>query len=276
MRGYGNPQATFAIESNLDQLAEEAGIDPMDIRLMNSNEPGEITPQRFRITSCGLKECMEEVGKRLDWKDRKKEGSLADRGVGMASLIHVGGGARVYKSDGCGTIIKADDFGTFNVFTGATDIGQGADTVIAQIVAETLGVTPEDVKIISNDTDICPWDVGVHASRTTYVAGKSAQMAAQKVKEQILEIAAGFVNKKKDKEGIMQETKLDDDPNNLSIKERMVFSRKDPEKRIPISKILRGAHFNKGGTVVMAEYFFDPNTENLDREFKGNQVYSCP
>jgi CO/xanthine dehydrogenase Mo-binding subunit len=271
MRGYGNPQATFAIESNLDQLADEAGIDPMDIRLINSNEPGEITPQRFRITSCGLKECMEEVGKRLDWKDRKKEGRVEGRGVGMASLIHVGGGARVYKSDGCGTIIKVDDFGTFNVFTGATDIGQGADTVIAQIVAETLGVVPEDVNIISNDTDICPWDVGVHASRTTYVAGKSALMAAQKVKEQILEIAAGFVNKKKDKEGNVHETKLDDDPNNLSIKERMVFSRKDPEKHIPLSKILRGAHFNKGGTVIMAEHFYDPNTENLDREFKGNQ-----
>jgi len=271
MRGYGNPQATFAIESNLDQLAEEVGIDPMDIRMLNCNEPGEITPQRFRITSCGLKDCMEEVGKRLNWKDHKKEKGVEGRGVGMASLIHVGGGARVYKSDGCGTIIKVDDFGTFNVFTGATDIGQGADTVIAQIVAETLGVMPEDVNIISNDTDICPWDVGVHASRTTYVAGKSALMAAQKVKEQVLEIAAGFVNKKKDKEGNIQETKLDDNPNNLSIKERMVFSRKDPEKSIPISKILRGAHFNKGGTVVMAEYFFDPNTENLDREFKGNQ-----
>jgi xanthine dehydrogenase molybdenum-binding subunit len=271
MRGYGNPQATFAIESNLDQLAEEAGIDPMEIRLLNSNEPGETTPQRFRITTCGLKECMEEVGKRLNWKDHKKEKGNEGRGIGMASLIHVGGGARVYKSDGCGTIIKADDFGTFNVFTGATDIGQGADTVIAQIVAETLGVTPDDVNIIANDTDICPWDVGVHASRTTYVAGKSALIAAQKVKEQILEIAAGFVSKKKDREGIVQETKLDDDPSNLSIKERMVYSMTDPEKQIPISKILRGAHFNKGGTVVMAEYFYDPNTENLDREFKGNQ-----
>ena len=271
MRGYGNPQATFAIESNMDQLAEEAGMDPMDIRLINSNEPGEITPQRFRITSCGLKDCMEEVGKRLDWKNRKSEGRIEGRGVGMASLIHVGGGARVYKSDGCGTIIKVDDFGTFNVFTGATDIGQGADTVIAQIVAETLGVMPEDVNIISNDTDVCPWDVGVHASRTTYVAGKSALMAAQKVKEQILEMAAGYVNRKKGPEGTVYETKLDDDPGNLCIRDRMVFSRNDPEKKVSVSKILRGAHFNTGGTVVMAEYFFDPNTENLDREFKGNQ-----
>jgi len=104
MRGYGNPQATFAIESSLDQLAEKAGIDPLELRRINANEPGEITPQRFKITSCSMKECIEEVAKRLDWKGKKGKGK--SRGVGMASLIHVGGGARVYKSDGCGTIIK--------------------------------------------------------------------------------------------------------------------------------------------------------------------------
>ncbi|HOJ43944.1 MAG TPA: xanthine dehydrogenase family protein molybdopterin-binding subunit, partial [Syntrophorhabdaceae bacterium] len=92
MRGYGNPQATFAIESNLDQLAEKAGIDPLELRRINANEPGEITPQRFKITSCGMKECIEEVAKRLNWKD--KRGNDKGRGVGMASLIHVGGGAR--------------------------------------------------------------------------------------------------------------------------------------------------------------------------------------
>ncbi len=270
MRGYGNPQATFAIESNLDQLAEEAGIDPMEFRLINSNEPGEITPQRFKITSCGLKDCIHEVAKRLDWANIKKKGRVEGRGVGMASLIHVGGGARIYKSDGCGTMIKVDDFGTVNVFTGATDIGQGAETVIAQIVAEELGVMPEDVNIISNDTDICPWDVGVHASRTTFVAGNSALMASKKVKEQILEIAAGFIDRWKDEEGNKHETRLDDNPTDLDIKDRMVYSLKDPEKRISLSKVLRGAHFNKGGTMIMAEYFYDPNNENLDREFKGN------
>lgn len=276
MRGYGNPQATFAIDSNLDQLAEKAGLDPMEFRLLNSNEPGEVTPQRFKITSCGLKECIQEVGKRLDWKSRKNTGRVDGRGVGMASLIHVGGGARVYKSDGCGTIIKVDDFGTISVFTGATDIGQGAETVIAQIVAETLGVMPEDINIISNDTDICPWDVGVHASRTTFVAGNSALMAAQKVKQQILEIAAGFSYRWKDEDGKKNETKLDDDPGQLSIKDRMVYSLKDPDKRVALSKILRGAHYSRGGTMIAAEYFYDPNNENLDREFKGNlsQTYA--
>ncbi|MFH1124251.1 MAG: molybdopterin cofactor-binding domain-containing protein, partial [Pseudomonadota bacterium] len=270
MRGYGNPQATFAIESNMDQLAEKAGIDPMEFRLINANEPGELTPQRLKVTTCGLKECIREVGKRLDWESRRKAGKVEGRGMGMASLIHVGGGARVYKSDGCGTIVKVDDFGRVDVFTGATDIGQGADTVISQIVAEEMGVLPEDINILDRDTDVCPWDVGVHASRTTFVAGNSALMAARKVKEKILEIAGGYVDRWKDKDGAKHEIKLDDDPANLVIRDRMVYSVKEPEKKIALGRILRGAHYDKGGTMIMAEYFYDPDNENLDRESKGN------
>jgi CO/xanthine dehydrogenase Mo-binding subunit len=270
MRGYGNPQATFAIESNMDQLAEKAGIDPLEFRLINANEPNEVTPQRFQVTTCGLRECIQEVGKRLDWENRKKTGKVEGRGVGMASLIHVGGGARVYKSDGCGTIIKADDFGKLDVFTGATDIGQGADTVIAQMVAEEIGVLPEDVNILDRDTDVCPWDVGVHASRTTFVAGNAALGAAKKVREKILQISAGYVDRWKDKNGTKHEVKLDSDPKNLMIKDRMVYSAKEPEKKIALGKILRGAHYEKGGTMIMGEYFYDPDNENLDKEYKGN------
>ena len=88
--------------------------------------------------------------------------------------------------------MKVDDFGTVDVFTGATDMGQGADTVIAQMVAEEMGVLPEDVNILDRDTDVCPWDVGAHASRTTFVAGNSAVMAARKVKERILDYRRGI------------------------------------------------------------------------------------
>ena len=147
MRGYGNPQATFAIESNIDQLAEQAGIDPLNFRMLNGNLPGEASPQGFKITTCGLKECLETVARELHWTE--KRGQQKNRGIGMASLIHVGGGARVYKSDGCGTIIKMDDFGKVDVFTGATDMGQGAETVIAQIVAEELGLPVEDMNVIN-------------------------------------------------------------------------------------------------------------------------------
>jgi len=253
MRGYGTPQPTFAIESQIDQLAEKAGIDPMEFRLLNANQPGEITPQNFKISTCGLAECIEAVGEKLNWK--MKRGQRNGRGVGMASLIHVGGGARVYKSDGCGTIVKIDDFGHADVFTGATDMGQGSETVISQIVAEELGIRVEDVTLINNDTEICPWDVSSHASRTTFVAGNSAQMAARKVKEQILELAS---------------KSLGENPENLDIRDRIIFSRKDPEKKSPIGKVLRAAHYTSGGSMIMAEYFYDPPTENLDREFKGN------
>ena len=253
MRGYGNPQATFAIESNLDQLAEKASIDPLELRKINANEPGEITPQRFKITSCGMKECIEEVAKRLNWKE--KRGKDKGRGVGMASLIHVGGGARVYKSDGCGTIIKMDDFGKVDVFTGASDIGQGSDTVIAQIVAEVLGIPIEDVNVINNDTEVCPWDVGVHASRTTFVAGNAALGAANRIRQQILDAASKI---------------LEEEPSNLDIKDSIIFSTKNPEKSIPLGKALRRIHYTTGGKMLMAEYFYDPANENFDREFKGN------
>jgi CO/xanthine dehydrogenase Mo-binding subunit len=253
MRGYGNPQATFAIDSQIDILAEMAGIDPLDFRLRNANTPGEITPQRFKINTCGLKECIDAVAQKLDW--RQNRGRKDGKGIGMASMIHVGGGARVYKSDGCGTIIKVDDFGTVNIFTGATDMGQGADTVISQIVAEELGVRIEDVVITHTNTDICPWDVGAHASRTTFVAGNSARGAAKKVKEQLLEVAA---------------QSLGESPENLDIRDRTIFSKKDPEKKSPLGKVLRAAHYTTGGKMVMREYFYDPPNENLDKEFKGN------
>ncbi len=253
MRGYGNPQATFAIECSLDQLAEAAGIDPYEFRLMNANEPGEITPQKFKITSCGVKECMEAVRTRLAWtgKRKQKEG----RGFGMAALVHVGGGARVYNSDGCGTIIKIDDFGKVDVFTGSSEIGQGADTIVAQIVAEVLGVPMEDINVINNDTDVCPWDVGVHASRTTFVAGNAALGAAKKLKAQILDLAAANLN---------------EDPSALDIKNGTIFSTRDKEKNIALGKILRSAHYSPGGRVLVAEYFYDPPNENFDKEFKGN------
>src|SRR6058998_4367299 len=97
-------------------------------------------------------------------------------------MFHVGGGARVYRSDGCGAIVKLDDFGTLTLLTGASEIGQGSETVLAMIVAEELGVPLERVAVINSDTSVRPWDVGAHASRTTFVAGNAARLAAEKVR----------------------------------------------------------------------------------------------
>ena len=251
MRGYGNPQATFAIECTMDMLAEKAGIDPIEFRRINANQSGDVSPQELRITTCGLEECMDSVKETLQWDAEKKEGE----GVGMASLIHVGGGARVYKSDGCGAIIKMDDFGKVDVFTGATDMGQGADTVVAQIVAEELGLLVDDIHVIHSDTDVCPWDVGAHASRTTFIAGNAALGAAKKIKARLLEMGA---------------KQLDVPLERLILNEQSIIDREAPEHRIAIDKLLRKAHFSHGGQMLMAEHFYDPANENMDKDFKGN------
>lgn len=251
MRGYGNPQATFAIESAMDMLAEAAGIDRLEIRRINCNQPGDITPQGFRITTCGLPECIEAVAEKLEPGRAREKGV----GVGVASLIHVGGGARIYKSDGCGTIIKMDDYGKADVFTGASDMGQGSDTVIAQIVAEELGIRVEDVHVIHQDTDVCPWDVGAHASRTTFVAGNAALGAARKIRQRLLDIAADAL-----------EAHVDD----LVLKDRAVYVKGSPSSQIPIAKLLRNAHFTHRGQMMMADYFYDPANENMGRDFRCN------
>jgi xanthine dehydrogenase molybdenum-binding subunit len=251
MRGYGNPQATFAIECTMDMLAEKAGIDPIEFRRINANQSGDVSPQDLRITTCGLEECMGSVKETLDWDAEKQVGE----GVGMASLIHVGGGARVYKSDGCGTIIKMDDFGKVDVFTGATDMGQGADTVVAQIVAEELGLLVDDIHVVHSDTDICPWDVGAHASRTTFIAGNAALGAAKKIKARLLEMGA---------------KQLDVPRERLVLTEQSIIDQENSENRIAIAKLLRKAHFSHGGQMLMAEHFYDPVNENMGKDFKGN------
>ena len=285
MRGYGNPQATFAVETSMDHLAEEAGIDPAELRLINCNQSGDVTPMRLKITSCGLEECIKGVKEKLDWD--KKRGKRNGRGVGMASLIHVAGGARVYKSDGHGMIIKVDEHGHVDVMSGGTDQGQGSPTALSQIIAEALGFRPDDINLIFGDTAFGLWDAGTHASRHTFIAGNAALEACAKVKRQILELAVvelpklikHQIKRRKRKDPDFKEPDLDfsliANPEDLDIKDRIVFSKKDPENpyfRTEVSNILREAlHVGTGKSrVVVGEAFYDPPTEMLDREFKGN------
>jgi CO/xanthine dehydrogenase Mo-binding subunit len=251
MRGYGNPQATFAIESSIDILAKKAGIDRIEFRKINKNQSGDVTPQGLKITSCGLEECIDAVKKELEFDNNSEKGV----GTGIASLIHVGGGARIYGSDGCGAILKMDDYGKVDIFTGGTDMGQGLDNITAQIVAEELGLLAEDINVVHSDSDVCPWDVGAHASRSTFVAGNAALGAAKKVKEKIQKFASKI---------------LDAPAKEIEFKDRNVFFPGDPEKSMPIGKLLRKAHFSPNGTMLMAENFYDPENQNMGKELKGN------
>jgi xanthine dehydrogenase molybdenum-binding subunit len=243
----------------MDILAEKLGLDALELRLKNCNQPNEVTPQGFKVTTCGLRECLETVSKRLDWKNKRNKGRVKTgtlcRGVGLASYIHVGGGARVYRSDGCGAIVKVDDYGHVTLITGSTEIGTGTETVLAQITAEELGVRAEDITVINNDTAIKPWDVGIHASRTTFIAGNAAREAAAKVKAMILKTASEL---------------LDESEKELEIKDREVYSKKNQDKNLEIGKVIRKAHFREHGETFMAEAFYDPPTEMEDKEYRGN------
>ena len=285
MRGYGNPQATFAVETSMDTLAEEAGIDPAEFRLINRNRPGDQTPMKLKITSCGLEECIKAVKEKLNWDE--KQGKQNGRGVGMASLIHVAGGARVTKSDGHGIMIKLDEYGHVDVIESGTDQGQGSPTVISQIVAEALGVRPEDVFLTFGDTALALWDAGTHASRHTFMAGNAAIGACAKAKRQILEMAVDLMPKiikmglkrKKRKDPEFVEPDLDfgliANPEDLDIRDRMIFPKKEPDHpyfNLPLAQILQNGLLVGTGQskVVMAEEFYDPPTEMLNWEMKGN------
>jgi CO/xanthine dehydrogenase Mo-binding subunit len=253
MRGYGNPESTFAVEAQMDDLADRLGIDRLELRRLNASKPGDVNPQGFALTSFAMRECLdaavEEIAKSPPpvpgWK----------RGVGYAGMFHVGGGARIYRSDGCGAIVKLDDFGKVTLITGASEIGQGSETVLAMIVAETLGVPLERVDVVNSDTSVRPWDVGTHASRTTFVAGNAARLAADKVRAQLLEMAAA---------------QFGEPAGALGVQGGWVFVKREPARRQQYEAVARAGHFRGGGRVLVAEAFYDPPTTMLDKDFHGN------
>ena len=279
MRGYGNPELTWALESNMDELAEEVGIDPFEFRMLNRNEPGDITPMGLKISTCGLKECLETVAQKLDWKSGTKKGK--NRGIGMASLIHVGGGGRIYKSDASGMILKLDDFGNVNVFYGGVEMGQGLHAVLIQAVAEALGVLPDKVFINPTDTGTCPWDVGTHASRGAFMAGNAAILAANKLRSKIFELAEELfpaeVEKtlKKHLEKNPEYKPQDFDiakaakDNRFDLQEGYIYIKDaplEPWLRLDVGRLLRAAHFRQQGQMLTAEAFYDPPNELPDFE----------
>ncbi len=259
MRGFGNPQITFVIETAMDRLAEELGMDPLEFRLLNANRPNELTPQEVQITSCGLRECFMEAGETIGWERRKEkapERRRLVRGIGIAATLNVGGGARIYRSDGCGAMVMVDDFGSVTLVTGATEIGQGSDVVQAQIVAEVLGISPADVTVVNDDTAVRPWDVGVHASRTTFIAGNAARLAALDARRQIFETAAAM---------------LETDLEKLVAGAGKVYIEGKPDQGIPLDKVVRSRHFRTGGQVVIGQGWYDPPTQLVDKDtYKGN------
>jgi xanthine dehydrogenase molybdenum-binding subunit len=255
MRGYGNLESTFAVESQMDELADRLGMDRLELRRRNVVKSGDVHPQGFVISSCAMAECLDAAAEAIGEDSPPPPAPGWSRGVGYAALFHVGGGARIYRSDGCGAIVKLDDFGRVSLITGASEIGQGSETVLAMIVAETLGVPLDRVDVVNSDTAVKPWDVGVHASRTTFIAGNAARLAAEKIRAQLLAMAA---------------ESLDEPAERLSLADGWVFVACEPQRRLPYDRVVRSGHYRAGGQTLVAEAFYDPPTEMLDKDLRGN------
>jgi 4-hydroxybenzoyl-CoA reductase subunit alpha len=196
MRGHGTVNVRFAFETQLDELAAAIGMDPAEIRQHNLLKPPCVTVNGLRVQSYGLPECIEKVVERSGWKQRKGK-MPKGRGLGVACSHYVSGAANsIIRSDmPHSTVnIKIDRDGGVVVYTGASDIGQGSDTMVAQVTAETLGCSLGRVKVIAADTDLTPIDIGSYSSRVTFMNGNATLRAAQDVKKQIALAAARKMN----------------------------------------------------------------------------------
>jgi putative selenate reductase molybdopterin-binding subunit len=210
-RGYGVPQGFWAVESHMEYIARKMGLDPLAFRLKNALKPGDVHPVSKAwsegregaeeiIHTCGLPDCAALGAKAIQWDSRYGNEAWHNvpdkpylrRGIGVACVMQ---GTAIARLDMGGASIKINDDGSFNVLVGATDLGTGSDTVLAQMAAEVLGCPLNDIIIYSSDTDFTPFDKGAYASSTTYVSGRAVVLAAEKVADQIRAVAARMMAK---------------------------------------------------------------------------------
>ena len=191
-RGYGATQGLYAIETIVNELAAELGIDPVELREMNIVREGGLMPAYYGETAnaCALDRCLSATAKRMNWKEKypkKDMGNGKVRGVGVALAMQ---GSAISNCDVGGATIKLCDDGTYLLQLGAADMGTGCDTVMAQMAADVLECEYEDISVISGDTDVSPYDSGSYASSTTYLTGIATEKACRKLRESIQKIGA--------------------------------------------------------------------------------------
>jgi len=218
-RGHGTPQPRFAVECQLDKAAEQLGLDPADMRRRILAEPFTKTANHLTVTTTGLGECIDRVVEASGW--RQKFGRLPrGRGIGIACSSYLtGAGSAIYWNDmpHSGVVVRADRSGLVAVLSGATDIGQGSDSILAYLVAEVLGIEPKDIRVHPADTDLTPVDLGSYSSRVTLMAGNAAIQAAERLRDRIFTAVA---------------KKLEVETGTLVARDRRVFVEDDAERGV--------------------------------------------
>ena len=255
MRGFGNNAVRFADDSQLDRIARELNLDPVEIRLKNAIRQGDMAILGAKIGSCGLGECIEIVAQKTDF--RSKHGHLRrGRGIGMSAGVYVSGAKIWYPYDSSSAFIKVNEDGSVSLLTGTADIGQGSTTVLAQLVAHELGISPQEVTVIAADTDVTPYDLGTYASRVTFIAGNAVLAAARDAKCQLLEVAA---------------EKLKTDPESLELRDHGVYRKGATEQGISFAEAVQAALFSTKGIPIMGRGFYNPPTDYDPTVRKGSR-----
>jgi 4-hydroxybenzoyl-CoA reductase subunit alpha len=261
MRGHGTVNVRFAFEAMLDALAHDAGLDPADVRRRNLLKAPCVTVNGLRVTSYGLPECIEKVVERSGWN--AKQGKLpAGKGVGIACSHYVSGAANpVVRSNMPHTTVhlKIDRDAAVTLYSGASEIGQGSDTMQIQIIAETLGVRAERVKLIAADTELTPVDLGSYSSRVTFMAGNACIEAAKNMRAQIYAAVA---------------KRLGCDAAELESRDEEIVSSKNPVLKMGFDDAVVAAIDFHGALVASGAYA--PPEESRGGKFKGAGVGPSP
>lgn len=244
-RGHGTPQPRYALEVQLDKIAEQLALDPAEMRRQHLVKPYSITANYLRIGSMGLGKCIDKVVEGSDWKNKFSGWNRENRrlpngkGIGIACSSYIcGAGLPIYWNSmpQSGVQLRLDRQGGVCVMCGSTDIGQGSDSILAYIVAEVLGIDPFDIRIVTADTDLTPVDLGSYSSRVTLMTGNAAIQAAERARE-LLVMAVS------EKLGVPIE--------NISLAERRAFDVENPEVGVSFAEavVLAESKFGTIGTV---------------------------
>jgi 4-hydroxybenzoyl-CoA reductase subunit alpha len=261
MRGHGTVNVRFAFESMLDDLARDAGLDPADIRRVNLLKAPCVVANGMRVTSYGLPECIEKVVERSDWTEKRRK-RAPGKGIGIACSHYVSGAANpIIRSNIPHTTvnIKIDRDAAVTVYTGASEIGQGSDTMAVQIAAEVLGVQPSRIKLVAADTELTPIDLGSYSSRVTFMAGNATLNAANDMRRQVLE-------------GVARKYKCD--ASLLDMRDEYVFSTDDSRLRLTFDEAVAAALEFTGALVAKGTYA--PPEEARGGKHKGAGVGPSP
>jgi 4-hydroxybenzoyl-CoA reductase subunit alpha len=245
-RGHGAPAMRFAVESQFDMIAEQLNMDPLEIRLKNARRPGDILPNEDFVKNFGLVQSLDGVARRTNFVEKyrkaqgeRKNGSKIKRGVGIGTCSYFGG-SLIYPN-GSSVIVKLNDDGGVSLVTGAVDMGQGAETVLSQIVAEEMSVPVEDIQVYAADTETTTVDIGSWISGLTWVTGNAAKKAAENAMKKLLQVAA---------------EELDAHPSELEAKNKEIFVKHAPDRKISYKDVIAASIQKKRGDSIIGEGHF--------------------